>query len=191
MDESEGPKKSGAGIQRIVLLGFMGAGKSTVGPLVAERIGWRFEDLDALIEAEEGRSLPEIFGEGEPAFRRLESRIAQRCLRQSELVLSVGGGWPAQPGHMDSLDSSSVSVWLRVPLEVALARIESCGVPRPLLDIDDPQPAARRLFADRNPHYAPSSIRIETEARLPDDVAREVVERVGALSAKSAIDSKR
>ncbi len=83
------------GVLRIVLTGFMGAGKSTVGRLLAEQIGWTFLDLDAHLEARSGASVPELFERhGEPHFRRLESSALASALRQSQVVLALGGGAP-------------------------------------------------------------------------------------------------
>jgi len=99
-------------VERIVLIGFMGAGKSTVGPLLARALGWRFVDLDAEVERAEGSSVAELIrGRGVERFRELESRTGRRVLRRRRVVVAAGGGWAAEPGHMDLLYDRSLVAW--------------------------------------------------------------------------------
>ena len=166
---------------RVVLVGFMGAGKSSVGPALAELLGWSFQDLDDAIEDETGISVPELVEKGEATFREIEARVGRGLLAQSQIVIAVGGGWAAQPGHMTTLDDETVSVWLEVSPEVALERIRKSSTRRPLLEGDDPLGTARGLLEGRIPHYRRSRIRIDTEGRSPHDVAGEIVERLRSL----------
>ena len=165
------------GVARLVLVGFMGAGKSTVGPMVARALGWDFVDLDDDIAARRGRHPAEIIRrDGIERFRELESKAARELLRRERLVLAMGGGWAAQPGHMASLRRDSLSVWLKVTPAVALARIRGSATSRPLLAGPDPHAAAATLLRRRTTHYRRSAITIETDGRSPDEVAREILQ---------------
>ncbi len=171
-----GALRAGSGVARIVLVGFMGAGKSTVGPILAHALGWDFADLDDEIARREGRRPGRIIRRsGVERFRELESAAARDLLRRERLVLAMGGGWAAQPGHMASLKRDSLSVWLRVTPAAALARIRGSAIPRPLLEGPDPHAAATALLRRRIAHYRRSAVRIETDGRSPDEVAREIL----------------
>lgn len=170
------PRVPTGSVERIVLIGFMGAGKSTVGPLLARTLGWRFVDLDAEVERTEGSSVAELIrGRGVERFRELESRAGRRILGRRQVVVAMGGGWAAEPGHMDMLGELSVAVWLKVTPETALARIRSARHSRPLLDIGDPLATAQRLLRARTAHYRRSDITIDTENRSPAQVVREIL----------------
>jgi len=161
----------------VVLVGFMGAGKSTIGPLVAEGLGWSFLDLDTRIEERTGRRIAELFRDrGEPAFRELERAAAQEAMRQARLVLAAGGGAFAQPATREALRKGSVTVWLRCDLPTILARVPADGR-RPL--------AANRaimqaLLAEREPSYQLSEVVVDTSEGTPEAVARQVLEKLGA-----------
>ena len=168
--------RAGAGVARIVLVGFMGAGKSTVGRILARALEWDFVDLDDEIARREGSRPAEIIGSrGIERFRELESVAARELLRREKVVIAMGGGWAAQPGHMASLKPGSPSVWLRVDPATALERIRKSGIPRPLLEGPDPRAAAVALLQHRVTHYGRSSITIETEGRSPEEVAGEIL----------------
>ena len=170
---------------RLVLVGFMGAGKSTVGAMVARTLGWEFVDLDDEIARREGSPPDEIIRkQGMARFRRVEARAGRDILRTGRLVVAVGGGWAAQPGNMASLDQHSVSVWLRVTAETALARIEGSSSPRPMLLASDPRAVAEGLLRGRTAHYRQSDITIETEGRSPAEVARAILEHPLVLVAQ-------
>jgi shikimate kinase len=158
---------------RIVLVGFMGAGKSTVGPLVAQRLGWTFLDLDDDIEAAAGRTVPEIFAtDGESAFRTAERAAAERAVRRERLVLATGGGAFTVPETRRVLQQGTMTVWLRCTLDALLARIPTDGS-RPL--------AANRatigpLLVGREPSYALADLTVDTTHMAPADVANIIAE---------------
>ncbi|MXW16533.1 MAG: shikimate kinase [Gemmatimonadetes bacterium] len=165
-----------AGVARIVLVGFMGAGKSTVGPILARALDWDFVDLDDEVARREGSHPAEIIRRrGIERFRALESVAARELLRRERVVIAMGGGWAAQPGHMASLKPDSPSVWLRVDPVTALARIRGSSTPRPLLEGPDPHGAAVALLRRRVGHYGRSVITIETDGRSPEEVAWEIL----------------
>lgn len=160
-------------LSRIVLVGFMGAGKSTVGPLLARRLGWPFLDLDDEIQAAAGRTVPEIFAtEGEAAFRAAERAAAERVGARAPLVLATGGGAFTVAETRGALQRGALTVWLRCDLEALLLRIPADGS-RPL--------AANRatiapLLRTREPSYALADLTVDTSGTAPDDVARIIAE---------------
>ena len=174
-------------IRRLLLVGFMGSGKSTVGPILAEALSWRFVDFDDRIEAEEGRSVRRIFAEdGEPHFREVEERIARSLLAERDVVLGSGGGWAAVPGRLRALPSGTLSVWLRVSPEVAVARAGSGGA-RPLLAGPDALGRARELLAARAPIYAEAAHEVDTDGRTPLDVGRTILALLERCRTHSAV----
>jgi len=163
-------------IQRIVLVGFMGSGKSTVGPLLAEALGWRFVDQDSAVEALEGSSVAEIFGDaGEAHFREVEAEVAARLLEEEGIVLGSGGGWSAVPGRLGSLPAGTVSVWLRVSAAEAVRRGRGAPGVRPLLSGPDALETARKLLEERTPFYRQANLEVDTEAVKPEDVSARIL----------------
>ena len=149
---------------RILLVGFMASGKSAVGRELARMLDWRFVDLDDEIRRETGREIPDIFsGAGEAGFRVIEARVARGLLHRDRIVLASGGGWAAQPGHMEGLAADTLSVWLKVTAETAVTRARAQGNARPLLDVARPVERARRLLARREPYYRLARLTLDTE----------------------------
>lgn len=157
----------------VVLVGFMAAGKSTVGPLLARGLGAGFVDLDAEVERRAGRSVAEIFRTGgEARFRELEAEATRNLDPGPGVVVAAGGGWMARPELRDRWPGA-VRVWLRVGAAEVLRRVERIGE-RPLLDRGDPAAGVRRLLAAREPDYRRAEIHVGTDGRTPEEVAREV-----------------
>ncbi len=149
---------------RVFLVGFMGSGKSTVGPLLAKRLGWPFLDLDSMIEASFGGPIHRIFSErGEPFFRQMESNALRNLEQWNYCVAALGGGAFADPGNRLQISKLGLSVFLDLPLEGVLERCPPDGT-RPLLK--DPA-SARELYASRLPLYRLSDF--EVDATLPPD----------------------
>jgi shikimate kinase len=143
--------------RRVVLVGFMGAGKTSVGRLLAARLGWRFEDLDARIVARAGASVAELFArQGETAFRALERAAAAECLDLEDCVLATGGGAWVQAETRALLARDACTVWLRADLDTLLARLPDDGS-RPLLGNRE---RMRALMNQREPLYAGADISI-------------------------------
>jgi shikimate kinase len=159
-------------VERVVLLGFMAAGKTAVGAELARRLGWRHVDLDAWIEAREGRPVAQIFADdGEAGFRAMEAAATRDVAELRGVVLSPGGGWITRPENLDALGPGTLSVWLRVSPEEAVRRAGGRPGERPLLAGPDPLGAARRLLEARAPLYARAQLHVDTEGRPPAGVA--------------------
>ena len=157
--------------RRIVLTGFMGSGKSTVGPLVAERLGWRFLDADDVIEAEAGIPIAQIFARhGEATFRDLEHATIARLAATDALVLALGGGTIERTETRDLLLAApgTLLVHLEVELATTLARCQGTEQTRPVL-ADQANLAAR--YQRRLPLYRTAHVSIPVDALTPDEVA--------------------
>jgi shikimate kinase len=146
----------------IYITGFMGSGKTTVGRLVAERLGWEFVDLDADIEEREHDTVANIFAKrGEAEFRRIETEAIRRWLNKIErgipMVIALGGGAFVQPKNYEMLGNNGISVWLDCSLEVVEARIANTGE-RPLARDKE---AFRNLYAERRVLYGRADFRID------------------------------
>lgn len=168
------------GVRRVLLVGFMASGKSTVGPVLARALGWTFHDVDATVEAAEGRPVARIFAEsGEARFRALEAAAAADLLKRDGAVVASGGGWAAAPGRLEALPEGTLSVWLRVSVEEALRRAAKDPGTRPLLDVSDPHGAARELLARRAEAYARCQVEVDTDGRTVEDVSARILARMG------------
>jgi shikimate kinase len=162
-------------VDRLILVGMMGAGKTTVGRLLSERLGWRYLDSDAQVAAETGYTVPALFAErGEAAFRAEESRVLAAALSGTEpVVVSAAGGVVLSGTNRDLLVRSGTVVWLRADPRV-LARRVGRGDGRPLLD-DDPATALAALDEVRRPLYASvAAVTVDVDELSP----RQVVDRV-------------
>lgn len=159
-------------LERVLLVGFMGSGKTSVGRRLAERLGWRFVDFDDVVETEAGEPIAEIFRRrGEPHFRELEARVAERLLRERDVVLGSGGGWAAAaPGRLTGVPPGTATVWLRVSPQEAIRRAGHQPGQRPLLDRPDPLGAARALLEERSPRYGEARWTVDTEGSSVEDV---------------------
>ncbi|MGB6687994.1 MAG: shikimate kinase [Terracidiphilus sp.] len=169
------PSKSGDKIRRIVLTGFMGSGKTTVGPLVAVRLGWRFIDVDDVIEAEAGAAIAELFARyGEAAFRERERAAIARLAAGDALVLALGGG------AIESLDTramllaseNTLLVHLEVELATTLARCAGTEGTRPVL-ADQANLEAR--YRRRLPLYRTAHVSIPVDALTPEEAAEAIL----------------
>jgi shikimate kinase len=163
--------------QRIVLVGFMGSGKTTVGAALARRLGWGFRDLDRWIEDRHGLTVAEIFRRhGEPFFREEELRAARAAARLRRHVLAAGGGAFAAEATRALLQAGSVTVWLRAG-EAALWRRLPHDGSRPLAA---ERGTMRRLLGEREPSYGLADLAIDSSRAGPEEVARRIAEAVFA-----------
>ncbi len=162
-------------MRRVVLVGFMAAGKSTIGARLARRLGWDFLDMDRRIEERLGLSVAEAFARlGEPAFRAEEEAVARELQGREALVVAAGGGAFAEQRTRALLRTDALCVWLRVPLAVVEARI-GAGSDRPLAANRARIPA---LFALRATSYALADAVVDVGAGAPDEEAQRVFEVV-------------
>jgi shikimate kinase len=164
------------GAPRLVLVGLPGSGKSTVGPLVAARLGWEFVDLDGEIVRDAGRSIPEIFAaEGESGFRARERTASAALWDRGALVLAPGGGWVLDPVNLERIGGVATLVYLEVSPDVAAARIGGAGVDRPLLAGADVASRLLELFGQRESTYQQANHTVSTNSLHPDEVAALIV----------------
>ncbi len=162
--------------RRIVLTGFMGSGKSTVGPLLAERLGWRFLDVDNVIEAEAGCTIAQLFTRhGEARFRDLEHATIARLASSDALVLALGGGAIERAETRDLLLSSpdTLLVHLEVALETTRARCAGTEHTRPIL-ADSANLLSR--YQRRLPLYRTAHVSIVVDALTPGQVAGAILQ---------------
>ena len=174
---------------RILLVGMMGAGKSTTGHLLAGRLGWRYRDSDADVESSKGLTVPELFArDGEAAFRMAEARVlAEACADPSPSVVSVAGGAVLSADNRRLIAASGIVVWLRARPETLAARVGD-GVGRPLLG-EDPSAALTHLLAVRSPLYAElADVILDVDDLTPAAVAERIIDAVDA-SADSSPDA--
>ena len=162
--------------QHVVLLGLRGAGKSTVGPLVAERIGVPFVELDSCIEAASGLSLGEIFQmHGETYYRATERSELARLLAGEPCIIAVGGGIVSDEASYQSLQLRARTVWLRAAPEDHWHRVIAQGDTRPMADNEQAFVDLRRILAEREPLYRQADIVVDTSEHVLDEVVDEVV----------------
>ncbi len=159
----------------LYLVGFMGTGKTTIGRVVAQKLGFALLDSDHEIERQQGRTIADIFaGDGETAFRALERQFVEGGHPTQRMVVSCGGGLVVQPGMLERLQAHGVVVCLHASIETILARTLRHRH-RPLLNVEDPEVQVRALFAEREPVYRRAGTVILTDARPVNDVAAHVV----------------
>jgi shikimate kinase len=161
--------------RRVVLVGFMGAGKSTVAPLLAALLGWDCVDMDVEIERRAGRRVADIFREeGEAAFRAAERALAAELAARERVVVAAGGGAFAQPDTREALRRGAASVWLRCDLGTVMSRIPGDGS-RPLAGSRETIAA---LFAAREPSYRLADWSFDAARRPPEALARDIADAV-------------
>jgi shikimate kinase len=162
----------------IVLVGQMGAGKSSVGRRLAVRLGLKFIDADNEIEAAAGCSIDDIFElHGEEAFREGERLVIARLLEESAHVLATGGGAFMDPSTQALIREKGISIWLRADLDILVRRIGRRGN-RPLLKDRDKREVLKELMAERDPVYATADITVDTIDAPHETVVIEIMRRL-------------
>jgi shikimate kinase len=160
---------------KIYLVGFMAAGKTTVAQELARRLGWRAEDVDGLIEAHERRSVADIFArEGEPYFRALERQIIWALLPLRHTVVATGGGTFVDPENRAAINADGVSVWIDVPFDVLLNRLPADG--RRPLATDRVQMAM--LYESRRLAYQQAQMHVDASLTRPEELAERLIEQL-------------
>src|SRR3954471_14995024 len=154
----------------LVLVGMMGAGKSSIGRKLAQRLNLPFVDADSEIERAAGMSISEIFDKhGEPYFRAGEARVIARLLEGGPQVLATGGGAFMHPQSREAIRAKGISIWLKAEYDVLMKRIKRRS-DRPMLKTDDPGETLRRLMQERDPVYAEADIIVHSR-----DVPHEII----------------
>ena len=158
----------------VILVGFMGAGKSACGRLLARRLGRCFVETDDMIVSRDGRPISEIFRQdGEDVFRRLETEAVEALGLKSDDVIATGGGLPCREGRMEALRALGTVVWLRGDLDELLARARRSGQ-RPMLEGRSPA-EIDALYRAREPFYARAHLTVETAGLTIDQVVQRIV----------------
>lgn len=165
----------------IVLVGMMGAGKSTIGRRLSARLGLPFLDADVEIEAAAGMSIADIFeSRGEPDFRDGEARVIARLLDSGPAVLATGGGAFMRPETRDRIRDKAVSIWLKVDAEIIMRRVKRRS-DRPLLQTADPEATVARLISEREPVYREADLTVSSRDVPHEKIVDECLEALHGL----------
>jgi shikimate kinase len=168
------------GARPIVLVGLMGAGKTTVGRRLAEKLNIPFVDADHEIEEAAGKTVAEIFADhGEAYFRDGERKVIARLLENGAQVLATGGGAYMSDETRAAIRAHGVSVWLKADLDLLMKRVKKRS-DRPLLRNDDPEAVMRGLIEKRYPVYAEADLTVESRDAAHSSMVNEVVKALGA-----------
>ncbi len=164
----------------IALVGFMGAGKTAVGQLLAKKLDRKFIKLDLVIEQKAGKSIPDIFQQdGEIAFRELEIGVTKEVCRKKNAVIACGGGLVLNKINIDRLRESSRIVYLTASPRVILKRVSAEEGQRPLLEVDSPTLTIQELLRFRKPFYERAAdITIDTSKLDINSVAEQIIEKL-------------
>jgi shikimate kinase len=169
----------------VVLVGLMGAGKSSIGQRLAEAIGWKFVDSDDEIAAAAGCSIADIFAiHGEPIFRDLEARVIARLLAGEPMILATGGGAWMQRPLREAIKREATSIWLRADLDVLTRRVERRNH-RPILEVGDKRSILAKLMDERYPIYAEADIVVDSGEGSHDTVVKQVLAALDAAEVAS------
>lgn len=161
--------------RNIVLTGFMATGKSAVGRIIAERIGYGFFDVDGLIEDEAGVSVSKIFEiEGEASFRDRETKKIEEVSLLKKAVISTGGGALIRPENREMLSRAGLVVCLSATEEEILRRAGK-RESRPLINVENPHETIRKLLRERKSYYDTADVHIDTTGRSKGDIAGEII----------------
>jgi shikimate kinase len=162
----------------LVLVGMMGAGKTTVGRRLAARLNRQFLDSDEEIEKAAQMSIPEIFAQrGEPEFRAGEMRVISRVLKQVDIVLATGGGAFINQETRGMMKAEAITVWLKAEIDILFERV-SRRSNRPLLKTANPRATLEKLIEERYPIYAEADVTVASRDVPQEAVASDIVEAV-------------
>lgn len=157
----------------------MGAGKSTIGKLLAKRIGYRFYDTDYLVMKGFGKPVSQIFIEnGEQAFHRAEILVLSELAQRERCVVSTGGGTLVRDDTFQIARESGMLVYLRAPVSSLYERVIFSPKDRPMVDVPDTESAFVERFETCRHYYERSDITVETIRRRPDDVVQEIIQKL-------------
>ncbi len=162
-------------MQHIVLVGFMGTGKTVVGKQLAERLGRDFLELDEMIEKKEGCSIREIFEKrGEPYFREVEKEVIKEAIRKRHVVISAGGGAIIDEENLGNLKRDGFIICLEASPDIILERTKGLKS-RPLLNVPDPKKEIAALLKKRGPYYKKADLSINTDSLSVEQVVERIM----------------
>jgi shikimate kinase len=174
------------GKRLIVLVGMMGAGKSTIGRRLAARLSLPFIDADTEIETAAGMTIPEIFEvHGEPHFRDGEARVIARLLENGPCVLATGGGSFMREETRRRIGEKAISIWLKADTDIIMRRVKR-RADRPLLHTTDPEATVNRLLSEREPVYGRADVTIASRDVPHDKIVDECIDALRACLASGA-----
>lgn len=169
-------------MKNIILIGYMGCGKTTVGKSIAKATKYIFADTDEMIVAQQGRSISDIFAQdGEPAFRDMETALLVKMLTEKNdtRVISTGGGMPVQKENQQLLRQLGTVVYLRVKPETVYERIKG-DTTRPLLQCENPMERIREMIKSRGPAYeAAAELVIDVDNLTQQEAAEQIIRKMG------------
>ncbi len=162
-------------VKNIYLTGFMGTGKTTAGKILSRRLGWDFVDLDDLIEQASAKKITEIFRDyGEAKFRELEKQALVRSFKRSKSVIACGGGIVLDTDNISLINTRGIGICLFASVDTVYERVKKF-THRPLLNVNNPKQRIKELMAVRRPYYEKIKYHIITDAKSPEDVAKEII----------------
>ena len=174
--------KTGIQLKNIVLIGFMGSGKTAVGKLLAERLGYKFIDTDEIIERSEGKTISALFNEeGEQRFREIEARIVRELFGLKRHVISTGGGIVTNKENISNLKKGGLIVWLKAAPETIYNRVSS-KTHRPLLNVEDPLETIKKLLTFREPFYAEADVSVDTDGLDVEKIVEVIIKAYDKMS---------
>jgi len=177
--EEDPPISERRRVKRIVLLGYMCAGKSVVGEALARRLEWDFLDFDVEIEQRENRTVRDIIdSDGEDYFRGLEEQLTEEVATAQTLVISPGGGWITRPELLNSMGRGTLAVWLYVTPSETVRRLKADTVARPFKDLDDPTDRIADMIREREPLFRLADLTVPADVRSIESVAYEIEQMV-------------
>ena len=161
----------------IILIGMMGSGKSTAGRILAEKLKWKFYDLDSIIESEQKMTVTEIFNQkGEAAFRELEKQALAKLTGQTNCVIATGGGAPTQDENWKSFGEKSAVVWLKSSPQVLFQRLEHGGnKTRPLIKDVFSLEKIFKILNEREMFYQRAQFAVETDGLNPEETVEKIM----------------
>ena len=177
-------------LSRIFLTGFMGAGKSTVGKLLARRLNYRFYDVDRMLVKGFGKPVSRIFKEnGEAAFRKAEEDVLFELCKRGQVLVSTGGGTLARNETMTMALAAGTVIYLKAPVEELYERVVFSPKDRPILEEPDTEAVFREKFAVREAIYNRAQLSFSVSGKQPHDVVGEVMGVIGPMMATGAASS--
>lgn len=165
-------------MKNIVLVGMMGAGKTTVGEYLSAKLNRELKDIDRVIEQEQKKSIIEIFtDDGEEVFRKLESETIEKFSNMSDLIISTGGGALEKANNLSNLQKNGIIIYLKADIEELFKRVKN-ETQRPLLKEQDPLEVIKKLIKKREKFYLMADITIITDNKSPEKITEEIIKAI-------------